>query len=81
MEKLLWLCRQKHWQQLQGAPPVVYTHHSGIHDEVVESEPAFLERTDMAIDEAAETHVLELNLQARRRTLAHCFLPTPVQRG
>ena len=49
LEQTLYFCRQKYWARVNGPPPVVKIHASGIGDECLELEPEFRDRLQRKI--------------------------------
>eukprot|EP00520_Triparma_pacifica_P016971 CAMPEP_0118642542 /NCGR_PEP_ID=MMETSP0785-20121206/5887_1 /TAXON_ID=91992 /ORGANISM="Bolidomonas pacifica, Strain CCMP 1866" /LENGTH=1549 /DNA_ID=CAMNT_0006534093 /DNA_START=130 /DNA_END=4776 /DNA_ORIENTATION=- len=62
LEATLYFCRQKYWARINGPPPIVKVHASGIGDECLELQPEFRDRLDRMIRDSQESRSLELQL-------------------
>ncbi|GMI11247.1 hypothetical protein TrVE_jg2968 [Triparma verrucosa] len=62
LEETLYFCRQKYWARVNGPPPVVKIHASGIGDECLELEPEFRDRLQRKIEDSEASRSLELQL-------------------
>lgn len=72
LEQTLYFCRQKYWARVNGPPPIVKIHASGIGDECLELQPEFRDRLRQMILDSQESRSLELqllNLQAIPETV------------
>jgi len=60
LEQTLYFCRQKYWARVNGPPPVVEIHASGIGNECLELQPEFRDRLKQMIIKSEESKSLEL---------------------
>lgn len=67
LEQTLYFCRQKYWARVNGPPPVVRIHATGIGDECLELEPEFRDRLQKMIRDSEASSSLELQLLNLKR--------------
>jgi len=80
LEQTLYFCRQKYWARVNGPPPVVHIHASGIGNECLELQPEFRDRLKKMIVGAQGNNSLELQQvsesEPQKQTTTHLTYPT-----